>query len=103
MGVPQQGRFLDKNHRKPERSAMDLRASIKLTLLLAGILLGISAADSIFALATDTRSSGASINAQSKLDRLPNILLISSYGIDANRTSIYGSERDTTPFDAAMP
>jgi len=79
-------------------NALAASASRRSLITLAGILLGISAADSIYALSTDTRSSGASINAQTKLDRLPNILLISSDGINANRTSIYGYERDTTPF-----
>ncbi|MBW2691060.1 MAG: sulfatase-like hydrolase/transferase [Deltaproteobacteria bacterium] len=79
-------------------NALATSASPRSLITLAGILLGISAADSIYTLATDTRSSGASVNAQTQLDRLPNILLISSDGIDANRTSIYGYERDTTPF-----
>ncbi len=67
-------------------------------LALAGILLSLSAADAVYEFATNTRSAGASITARTKLDRLPNILLISSDGIDANRTSVYGYERDTTPF-----
>jgi arylsulfatase A-like enzyme len=78
--------------------ALEAAASRRGLIALAGILLSISAADSVYALATNTRASGPSIVAQTKLDRLPNILLISSDGIDADRTSIYGYERDTTPF-----
>jgi arylsulfatase A-like enzyme len=36
--------------------------------------------------------------AHTNLDRLPNILLISSDGVDASNVSAYGYERDTTPF-----
>jgi len=67
-------------------------------LALAGILLCISAADFVYAFACGTRSPGLAATAHTQLDRPPNILLISSDGIDADRTSAYGYERDTTPF-----
>ncbi|MBW2493992.1 MAG: hypothetical protein JRE43_04510, partial [Deltaproteobacteria bacterium] len=42
-------------------------------IVLAAILLGISAVDFIFTLATGSRASGASISARTELERLPNI------------------------------
>jgi phosphoglycerol transferase MdoB-like AlkP superfamily enzyme len=66
--------------------------------VLAGVLLLISAADAVHTLAGTTRSSNVAINSRTHSDRLPNILLISSDGIDASNVSAYGYERDTTPF-----
>ena len=65
---------------------------------LAGILLLISAADTVRALATHERSPSMAISAHTNLDRLPNILLVSSDGVNADNVSVYGYERDTTPF-----
>jgi uncharacterized membrane protein len=67
-------------------------------MALAGILLLISTVDAVRALASNPRSPGMATTAQTKLDRLPNILLISSDGIDSSNVSVYGYERDTTPF-----
>jgi hypothetical protein len=78
--------------------ALEASSSRRGLTAFAGILLLLSTADSVYALASNPRSSGISIAAHTELDRLPNILLISSDGIDANRTSVYGYERDTTPF-----
>jgi hypothetical protein len=83
-------------HRKAD--ALSSPASRRGLTALAGILLLISAVDIFRAVVTNPRSSGVSISAQTGLDRLPNILLVSSDGVDADYVSAYGYERDTTPF-----
>ena len=83
-------------HRKAR--ALASSASRRGLTALAGILLLVSAADAVRALASNTRSPGMATTAHTNLDRLPNILLISSDGLDASNVSAYGYERDTTPF-----
>jgi glucan phosphoethanolaminetransferase (alkaline phosphatase superfamily) len=83
-------------HRKAKAPASS--ASRRGLTALAGILLLISAVDAVRALASNTRAPGMAITARTNLDRLPNILLVSSDGVDASNVSVYGYERDTTPF-----
>ncbi len=66
--------------------------------VLAGILLIVSALEAVRALVADPRTPSLAAITESKLEHLPNILLISSDGIDASNVSAYGYERDTTPF-----
>ena len=79
-------------------NALTSASSRRGLIALAGVLLTISSVDAVRALASNTRSPGMAITARSNLDRLPNILLISSDGVDASNVSVYGYERDTTPF-----
>ena len=79
-------------------NALALSTARRTLTVLAGTLLAISAADAAFVLAGNGSFSGLALTAHTKLDRLPNILLISSDGMNANRTSAYGYARDTTPF-----
>ncbi len=83
-------------HRKANTLASS--ASRRGLTALAGILLIISAVGAVRALASDTRSPGMATSAHTNLDRLPNILLISSDGVNASNVSVYGYEKDTTPF-----
>jgi arylsulfatase A-like enzyme len=78
--------------------AVESPTSRRALAALAGILLLISAVDAVRSLASKPRSTRMGVTAQTNLDRLPNILLISSDGIDASNVSVYGYERDTTPF-----
>jgi arylsulfatase A-like enzyme len=65
---------------------------------LACALLVTSAANAAYTFATHSQAPGIANLAHSDLDRLPNILLISSDGINASNVSAYGYERETTPF-----
>jgi arylsulfatase A-like enzyme len=79
-------------------TALASRASGRFITALAVALLVVSAVESVRALVSNAPSARTSLAANTELDRLPNILLVSSDGIDASNVSAYGYERDTTPF-----
>jgi hypothetical protein len=66
--------------------------------IFAGMLLLVSAMDAVRTFASGARSFGVAIDTATDADRLPNILLISSDGVNASNVSAYGYSRDTTPF-----
>jgi glucan phosphoethanolaminetransferase (alkaline phosphatase superfamily) len=72
-------------------TALKVQLLACLTFLILAILLGGS-------LYISAKNAGTSITLEGTTVRRPNILLIGSAGVDADQMSLYGSERDTTPF-----
>lgn len=52
--------------------------------------------------AEEAQSSGASTDGRERMDRRPNVLFLSADGLPAERLSIYGYERETSPFLESM-
>jgi hypothetical protein len=71
-------------------------AAAAATLVLASALVGAGR------WAAASRAPDRALATAARSGRLPNILVVSSDGIDANRTSPYGARRPTTPFLGAL-
>ena len=63
-------------------------------LLVSVLLLSIS----VLLFPDRTRDSSISTTTATNINLTPNILLITADGVDASRTSLYGYDRDTTPY-----
>lgn len=87
-------RFINRKGRKSSRTG-NLRIQMRLT----ATLLGISTVVAIIHFGFNSAGSGYDVSAETKkLKSKPNIILIGSDGLAADRMSVYGYSRDTTPF-----
>ncbi len=78
-------------------SSMHLDGSLKVQLVacLAILILSVPLGGSLY---LSVKNAATKITLEGTTVRRPNILLIGSDGMDADHMSLYGSDRDTTPF-----
>lgn len=82
--------LLERKIRSGSSKKRGIITSLVLVVLITPVLFLL-----LFAFGAD--QNGLNISAKSSLNR-PNIFLITADGVNANRTSVYGYERDTTPY-----
>jgi hypothetical protein len=81
--------------RRTQRKQLDISLKLQLFACLALLILTIPLGGSLYLTA---KNAGTTLTLQGTTVRRPNILLIGSDGVNADHMSLYGSERDTTPF-----